>query len=166
MHSSACFRKLSSDTAYLLETTTLKHCTAPRVLSVAYATEKASSRLLIRALRRRGRRSRYARRAIECGPDVGPREIKPPLFHPRQIRASERWNTGRARKSLSAPEYAVEHYFLFHISTRPCISRRPLSLASRSVANESADVCNSPSLSWISQRWRSTCGLHGIIFKQ
>jgi hypothetical protein len=62
--------------------------------------------------------------------------------------SSERWNTGRARKSLSAPEYAVEHYFLFHVSTRACISRRPLSLASRSVANESADVCNS--LSWIS----------------
>jgi hypothetical protein len=35
------------------------------------------------------------------------------------------------------------HYFIFHISTRPCISRRPLCLASCSVANEAADVCNS-----------------------
>jgi hypothetical protein len=35
MHSSACFRKLSdADTARLLETPTLKRCTASRVLSV------------------------------------------------------------------------------------------------------------------------------------
>jgi hypothetical protein len=40
MHSSSCFRKLSeSDTARLLETPTLKHRTASRVLSVVYATE-------------------------------------------------------------------------------------------------------------------------------
>jgi hypothetical protein len=41
MHSSACFRKSDSDTALLLETATLKHCTASNVLSVVYATEKS-----------------------------------------------------------------------------------------------------------------------------
>src|SRR5580698_7528079 len=41
MHSSACFREWSdSDTAHLLETQVLHRCTASRVLSVVYATEK------------------------------------------------------------------------------------------------------------------------------
>jgi hypothetical protein len=41
MHSNACFRKLSdSDMAHLFETPMLNHCTASRVLSVVYTTEK------------------------------------------------------------------------------------------------------------------------------
>jgi hypothetical protein len=39
-HSSSCRRNLSdSDTAHLSKTPTADHCTAARVLSVAYATE-------------------------------------------------------------------------------------------------------------------------------
>jgi hypothetical protein len=42
MHSNSCFRQLTdSDTAHLPETRVLNPCTASRVLSVVYATEKS-----------------------------------------------------------------------------------------------------------------------------
>src|SRR5258708_5166852 len=41
MHSNSCFRMLShSDTVHLREAPMLNHCTALRVLSVVYTTEK------------------------------------------------------------------------------------------------------------------------------
>jgi hypothetical protein len=83
-------------------------------------------------------------------------------LHPSAATARIDPDPGSAKRDGSD---GAKKLFLIHISTRPCISRRPLSLASRSVANESADVCNSPSLSKISQRWRSTSASHDLIIK-
>jgi hypothetical protein len=90
--------------------------------------------------------------------------------------SNERDRAGDRLLARSAPDHeaprgeggrasAHPDHGLCHISMRFCISRCPLSLASRPVANESADVSSTPLLSRISQRNRPASSLPAVIFK-